>query len=548
VELEQRVLTRTAELQESEERFRTIFDSAPIGVAVASPEARLVAANPAFAKLLGYSGKELLGMAIRDITHPDDVEKSLIGHAGLREKRAVHLRLENRYVRRDGSVVWADTAATAVRDGSGKTRYVIAMTEDITQRKREEALLAGEQRALKLITEGASLAEALTGLIESLEEHAPEMTCSILLADTEGKRLRHGAAPRLPEEYNRAVDGIEVGPSAGSCGTAAYRRERVIVEDITVDPLWTDFRELGLRHGLQACWSHPITSPAGSLLGTFAMYYRQRRGPTDAEIRLIEAAAHVASVIIERKRIDNVIQHHQSELAHFGRVCLVGALASGLAHELHQPLTAIANYSSVCARQLRKGARDQGDLQYPIERIGALALRAGEINRRFRSFVRREVPRREQAHINALAQSAVQLAAGEARRHGITVRLDLASEMPPVDVDGIQIEQVILNLVNNGLEAMSNVYREGKELVVRSSVTEDGAVELAVSDTGAGLPTALVDKAFEPFFTTKPNGLGMGLSISRSIVEAHGGRLWCDPNRNEGTTFRFTLPANPGRG
>src|SRR5439155_662101 len=136
----------------------------------------------------------------------------------------------------------------------------------------------------------------------TIEEQAPGMLCSVLCLD--GERLRHGAAPSLPEDYSRAVDGLTIGPAAGSCGTAAYRRERVIVDDIERDPRWAEFRDLALRHGLRACWSEPILSASGQVLGTFASYYGEARSPTDDEIALIEGAAQLGGLAIERKRAE----------------------------------------------------------------------------------------------------------------------------------------------------------------------------------------------------------------------------------------------------
>ncbi|MGH8641525.1 MAG: response regulator, partial [Burkholderiales bacterium] len=169
-------------------------------------------------------------------------------------------------------------------------------------RRRMELWRDRQNRILELVAAGAPLTDALGGLMLAVESQAPGMLCSILLPDGEGARLRTGAAPSLPEPYNRAVDGVAIGPSEGSCGTAAYRREQVIVADIASDPLWAEYRGLAAQHGLRACWSTPILSRPGDLLGTFANYFREPRGPAPGELELVASAAHIARIALEKRR------------------------------------------------------------------------------------------------------------------------------------------------------------------------------------------------------------------------------------------------------
>jgi diguanylate cyclase (GGDEF)-like protein/PAS domain S-box-containing protein len=169
-------------------------------------------------------------------------------------------------------------------------------------RRRAELWRDRQNRILELIASGTPLSNALDGLMLAVESQAPGMLCSILLPDGDGARLRTGAAPSLPESYNRAVDGVAIGPAAGSCGTAAYRKEQVIVTDIATDPLWADYRDLAAKHGLRACWSTPILARPGNLLGTFANYFHEPRGPADGELELVASAAHIARIALEKRR------------------------------------------------------------------------------------------------------------------------------------------------------------------------------------------------------------------------------------------------------
>ncbi len=202
------------------------------------------------------------------------------------------------------------------------------------ERMRAEALLSGEKRVLEMLARGAKLPEMLEALAANVEEQSGEMLCSILLLDRNGINLRHGAAPSLPQAYNQAVDGIAIGPESGSCGTAAYRKELVIVSDIATDPLWVKWKDLALSHGLQACWSAPILSKKSDVLGTFAMYYRTPRSPEERDLRLIDRAVYLAGIAIESKRAEE----DQWELERKLRLIADNAAEAILAYDMNRHL------------------------------------------------------------------------------------------------------------------------------------------------------------------------------------------------------------------
>jgi signal transduction histidine kinase len=236
---------------------------------------------------------------------------------------------------------------------------------------------------------------------------------------------------------------------------------------------------------------------------------------------------------------------HRDEVTHAARLTTLGGMAAGLAHELNQPLAAVVSYARGCARRLEAGDLPKAALLEVLEEISAQALRAGEVLRRIRDFLRGE-SRLEDVDLNDVIRRALRFAEGEARRADVRLELLLAPEALQVEVDPIQIEQVILNLVQNGFEVMRTNNGAERLLSIATRRVSSDTVEVTVRDSGAGIAADVETRLFDPFFSTKPDGLGLGLSICRTIVEAHGGRLWATANAGaRGTAFRFTL-RNPG--
>ena len=239
------------------------------------------------------------------------------------------------------------------------------------------------------------------------------------------------------------------------------------------------------------------------------------------------------------------LRQHQAELAHVLRLHTMGEMAAAMAHEINQPLCAITNYAQGGVQRLRAGTVEPEALRLAFEEIANEGLRAGQILRGIRNLVQRQGAASDAVDLNALAAEAVRLIEPQARMHGVTVRLEGAEALPPVQADGTQIEQVMLNLMLNGLEAAALAHGRAREVTVATAAQRD-AIEVAVSDTGGGLAPAVEQRLFTPFFTTKAHGLGLGLAICRSIVESHGGRLWASSQPGAGTTFRFSLPLAGG--
>ncbi len=245
--------------------------------------------------------------------------------------------------------------------------------------------------------------------------------------------------------------------------------------------------------------------------------------------------------VTQQRRAEAEARQHQAELTRVLRLSTMGEMAAGLAHEINQPLAAIVNYAQGCGRRLRANPGDVGTVLPVIDVISAEALRAGEIIRRLRRLIRREAPRQEWLDLNDLVREALSIVEPDARQDAVAVSLDLQVALPPLRGDGIQIEQVVLNLLRNAVEAMHDSSGR-RALWVSTHVRDAATVQLEVRDSGPGVAAEFAAQVFEPFYSTKPAGLGMGLSISRTIIESHGGRIEFAANAEGGAIFRVTLP------
>jgi C4-dicarboxylate-specific signal transduction histidine kinase len=275
---------------------------------------------------------------------------------------------------------------------------------------------------------------------------------------------------------------------------------------------------------------------------------------SDLEMRVEERTADLRHAnqqlrdeIAERRQAEHSLRQAQDDLAHVSRVTTMGELVASIAHEVNQPLGAIVTNGQACVRLLSSEPPDLERSRQVIGRMIDDGLRASEVIRRIRDLLHKTTPEKAPLDINGIVQEVIELVDSDVRRTGVELRIDLAADVQPVVGDRIQLQQVILNLILNARDAMS-MQPQQRELLITSRQNEFGEVVVAVRDSGTGLDAKNAERIFDPFFTTKPQGMGLGLSISRRIIEDHGGRLWAKANLDKGATIQFTLPSTPANG
>ncbi|NND98812.1 MAG: GAF domain-containing sensor histidine kinase [Pirellulaceae bacterium] len=393
-----------------------------------------------------------------------------------------------------------------------------------------ESDLRGQTRVLKRLAQGASLNEVLHTLIDVAEESRPEMIASVLLVDEATGCLRNGASRRLPAFYCDIVDGTMPGPAVGSCGTAAYTGKRVIVEDIKTDPLWERDRDIVLGAGLQACWSEPIISSTGEVLGTFAMYYQSPRAPDENELEFVSSSANLAALAIERLR-------YQDKLLQAERLAAMGQMVTAIAHESRNALQRIQVGVDVLQYEIEEGSEARDDL----DRISRAKADLQHLHDELRSFAGPIQLNTSTGNVAEVWRQAwTNLRVSRKDRDAQLVE-EITDVELSCDFDAFRIEQVFRNLFENSLAACGDLVRI-KVTCRNTHIDGVPGLSISVRDNGPGLPEEIRSRVFEAFHTTKAKGTGLGMAIAKRFVEAHHGTLELGNDRSGGAEFVIKLP------
>jgi PAS domain S-box-containing protein len=528
-----------------EHHFRSVGDDIPGLAALMTPAGQVEIANRQVMEYFGATLNELKGWAIADAVHLDDLPDVLAAWRGAVETGHPY-DVEARLRRVDGVYRWFHTHGFPLRDTDGRIVLWYLLQTDVDDRKRGDALLAGEKQLLELVAEGHSMSEILEAICRLIENTATGCYCSVALYDPSRTRWEHGAAPSLPASYMRFCVGRPLNTDAGPCAMAACLNEQVIVTDLLTETRWAEWRPIALKHGLRSTWSTPISTAAGKVLGSFALYYSEPRTPTSLHQSLIKQFTHVARIAIERRLSDDTLSRLRSELAHVARVKSLGVLTASIAHEVNQPLSGIITNASTCLEMLAADPPDVEGARETARRTIRDGNRAADVIKRLRALFSKKETTLESMDLNEAAREVIALLRSELQRSRMLLRTELADDLPPVTGDRVQLQQVIMNLLRNATDAMNDVDDRSRELVIRTERDEDDRVRLTVQDAGVGFDRQAAGRLFEAFYTTKNGGMGIGLSLSRSIIESHQGRLWAAPNDGPGARFSFSIPRASG--
>ena len=493
-----------ARLRMSEERWRSVFETSTLGIMLTDHDQRLLATNRALQAMLGYSAQELQALSPVDLMAEEEREGASRRLAELREGKRPNYEVVARYRRKDGSPIWVNTFVSTIRGRESTSPIFLATAIDITDRHKAEGDLRRFATYLaeaeKLSHTGCWAMNTKTGeLFWSQEEWR------IFGLDPETTQLSYQVFLDLVHPEDRAAL-EEISLRAVRNKEAYDVLFRAVLRDGTIKHL------------------HSVGKPQVAESGELVEFI----GVTMDET--------------ERVRANAAMNEAQAELARVARLTTMGELAASIAHEINQPLTAVVTNGNAALRWLAHAPPNLEETRASLKAIINASNRAGEVIGRIRSLLAHRQPEYGELDVNEAIREVLELTVGALRNRGVAVQTELPAALPPALGDQVQLQQVIINLVMNGVEAMSAIADRPRVLRIGSQLDGAGSVLVSVRDSGTGIDAAIMDRIFEPLFTTKSTGMGMGLSICRSIVEAHGGRLWAAPAMPHGTDFRFTIP------
>ncbi len=484
--------------------------------------------NRAFTDEYGLTLQDLVSKPLLDWVHPNDQQAlKHVLDSGEGEVLARHLTKQDDW----RMLRWR------VKTDAGR---VVALALPHRVNETESKILP------TLTPQKSTLAETLERMAHIVESKAEGCRCSILLVDKDGQHVSVGAGPSLPDEYNCAVEGLQIGPTVGSCGTAAYWNVPVVVENIAEDPLWKDLRKAAALAGVASCWSVPITGTTGDdVLGAMALYKNEPGPPGPYDMELLEISSRMVGLAIENDRMEE-------QLREATKMEAIGLLAGGIAHDFNNLMAAVIGNAEITARSLP----DESPLRVNLNRIVSTCLAASDLCKQLLAYAGRGSSVKETLDCNLLLREL-----GELMTAGLSKKISVIFEIDksPLSIvgDRSHLQQVFMNLLTNASDAINN--KEGQIVIGTKSVLlapedmeilnshpplkQNGEyVCVWVSDTGAGMSPETRAKIFDPFFSTKTRGHGLGLAAVLGIVKSHKGAISVDSTPDVGTTFSVWLP------
>jgi PAS domain S-box-containing protein len=494
-----------ASLRESEERFRLLVESIEeYAIFMIDLDGLVVSWNPGAERIRGYPAEEVLGRHFSIFYPAEDIEQGRPDAHWRAATTAFRVEDEGWRVRKDGSRFWANVVLSAMRNSEGNVIGFANITRDLTERRRaEEALRASEVR-WRTMFEKFPVGIVLRDAEQRYMAANPAFQQMIGYSEQE----LYGLSPLdITHEDDRLATERALAEFRGRVRQSAEKEKR--------------FR-------------HRDGSVVWAMLSTF---YIPETGPTPAFYPAIVVD------ITKRKQAEEALREAQLQLARVSRLTTMGELTASIAHELRQPLSAAVTNATTCQHWLAEDSFDVVRARRAAERMIAAVRRASEVMDRIRGLIDKTPPEKIRVIVNDLIRETLAVMENELRARQIVVAAELAEPSPTVMGDQVQLQQVVLNLIVNAVEAMSLLTDRPRLLRVRARCEAPAGVLVAVEDSGTGLDPAIAEHIFDPFFTTKAGGMGMGLSICRSIIDGHGGRLWASPAPSHGAVVQFTLPS-----
>jgi len=529
------------EIKKSEDQLRIIIDTIPTLAWCTLPDGSAEFINQRWLDYMGLSAEEARDWGWRVAIHDED-STELVDTWRAAVATGEPFEAEARLRRADGEYRWFLFRAVPLRDELGNIVQWYGTNTDIEDRKQAEEIRTAQARQAGVradvsaaLSKPAHSGEFLRGSAEAIVRHLGAAFARIWTLNKEKSMLELQASAGRYTHLDGPHSRIPIGKL--KIGLIAQEKKPYLTNDVMNDPRVTD-KAWAQNEGMVSFAGYPLVVQ-DRVVGVMAMFARQRLSA--ATLDTLASVADSIAQGIERKRAEEELHKAQSELAHVTRVMTMGELAASIAHEVNQPLAAIVANGSACLRWLMGDSPDLGEARESAQRIIRDGKRASDVISRIRGLVRKTALEKTPLDINQAVREVINLTQSEAVGKGVALRTELASELPFVPGDRVQLQQVILNLVMNGIEAMNTVTDRPREMLIRSSHYESDKVLVAVQDSGIGIDSQNLEKIFDTFYTTKSQGMGMGLAISRSIVENHGGRLWATANEGRGATFQFTL-------
>lgn len=584
-------------LQQQKELLQTIFDHIPVMISLCDSNGQLVLFNRHLERVLGWTEAELgkVDMLAEGYPNPEYRQQVLdVILAATGEWYDMKTRAKN------GHFVDTSWANIRLSDGS-----YIGIGQDITDRKQRELLNKIHKFALEMVAKGNPLHEIFLQLTHHLARLAPQMHASILLIDENGQQSCAFVNPKLSPSFVLAITSQQIAQNAGSSERAAYFGKRVIVEDIATDPLWTNFKDLALAQGLAACWSEPILSEKGQVLGTFELYFTEARSPNSGELTIIESLARLTSLIIERKHLEAAelkktqeleqayreLKRTQSKLIQAEKMSSLGQLVAGVAHEINNPVSFIhgnlnhaKNYFQDLLNLVElyqqtypnpsaeiQALTSEIDLDFMVEDWSKLlnSMRVGtqritDIVVSLRNFSRLDEKELKSVDIHEGIDSTLLLLQHRLRAEGDCPEIEVIKnygQLPRLDCYASQLNQVFMHLLNNAIDALQSkssprritisteIASECCSIVSDNKQQATSYIVIKIADNGPGISEETQQRIFDPFFTTKPvgSGTGLGLAISHQIVvEKHQGQISCISELGQKTEMIVEIPLKMG--